>query len=210
MTPPAAIAPASPTDAPPPPRPATAWDWAGHLFMLAGTAVVGLFGCGLAGLVVWVGGLVWREIRRAVAWSAADAWWMLPLWLAVAAFSFAIPVVSVVGFVRRLRRGPVRPPVGDESGNVRGAVLRRGRGAALGLLCLPLTLSCLWIGFVVIQAFTRGPFEISEAVRSPYAWIGFGGYWLLIVTSSAGLVSAARTVFTPPAGPPPGGTWADD
>ena len=197
---------APPADDPSRPR-ASAAAWAGHLLMLAAMTVVGLIGCGLAAMVVWVSGAVWREVRRAVAWSAIDAWWMVPLFLAVAAFSFAIPVACAVGVYRRARRGPAPPPPGDEAGNLKGAVVRRGRGLMLAGMCLPLVGFCLWIVYVLFGAWWRGAFVPAEAAAEPFAWALLGVYSLMVFASAAGLVSAARTVLRPGQGPPPGGTW---
>ena len=197
---------APPADDPSRPR-ASAAAWAGHLLMLAGMTVTGLIGCGLAAMVVWVSEAVWREIRRATAWSAIDAWWMVPLFLAVAAFSFAVPVACAIGVYRRVRRGPAPPPPGDEAGDLRGAVVRRGRGLMLAGMCLPLVGFCLWIMYALFGDWSRRAFTLAEAAAEPSAWGLLGVYTLMIFASAAGLASAARTVLTPGRGPPPGGTW---
>ena len=188
-------------------RKPTAWEWAAHLLMLTATAVTGLVGCGLAGLVVWASGRVWQEIQRSVAWSPIDSWWMVPLALAVAAFSFAVPIVCAVGVYRRARRGPLRPPNGDEAGNLRGAVVRRGRGLMLGLLCLPLVGLCLWTGYLFATEWLRGRFDVAESAVDPVFWVLLGIYSFMIFTSALGLASAVRTVFAPAPSPPPGGSW---
>ncbi|WP_171188783.1 hypothetical protein [Alienimonas chondri] len=181
----------------------TALDWLGHVAMLFGMTFVGALGCGLSALVVWCGALVWEQVRRAVAWSAADAWWMVPLWIAVAAFSFAVPVLSLIGIVKRLRRGPLRPAPTDACGDLRGSVLRRIRGLILGLMCLPLVGLCLWLGYTAAAAWSRGRFKLNEAAQEPWMWGLLAVLCLVILTSVVGLISAGRTVFQP--NPPIGG-----